>query len=404
MITGMFFGDNMTVEAIKAIIKSIIGVFCLAMAQVPQMANAQVQADESTAPVYQIFPQSVSAARRAVTANGTRPAAENSRVHILPTLTSRFTLPASVRNRTNFYGFNPSKETFSPVLAAPVPGISIAPNDVRGALQNAKDTSAFPPAPPGEWNPANLIIVGGDPDGNTDGLVSAKQVNIYLNCPAHDDSCWGDGKGSITKFQKNLAKSEFITIVDQYVGSKTKGRYPLGLQHFVDESLNIAPWGAPTLLDADAQALAYATASADNNFGFGFIYHVFVPQGTDVCFDNGFSFCYSPDNGATFGFCGYHESFDLNGHHILYSVEPYDPVPGCTVPPMSPTDSQVNILNHETFETITDPDPNFEWNSPVGFGEIGDNCAWNIFSVSMGTKYNIQLEYSNLSFGCRAVP
>jgi hypothetical protein len=99
----------MTVDASKAIIKSVIGVFCLAMAQMPQMANAQVQADESTAPVYQIFPQSVSTARRAVTANGTRPGAENSRVHILPTLlTSRFALPASVRNRTNFYGFNPS--------------------------------------------------------------------------------------------------------------------------------------------------------------------------------------------------------------------------------------------------------------------------------------------------------
>jgi hypothetical protein len=92
----------MTVDT-KAIIKSVIGVFCLATAQAPQMANAQVQADESTAPVSQIFPQSVSAARHAVTANGTRPGAENSRVHILPTLTSRFTLPASVRNRTNFY-------------------------------------------------------------------------------------------------------------------------------------------------------------------------------------------------------------------------------------------------------------------------------------------------------------
>jgi hypothetical protein len=398
----MFGRENsLTNATVKAIATLAIVGFCMAIAQV---ANAQEAAP--AAPVYKISPESASAARRAVTANGKRSGAENSRVHIQPTLTAKSTLSQSVRNRTNFYGFKPSAVPLSPILNAPVPGIQIQPNDVRGSLQKSK--SPFPLAPPGEFNPATLAVTGGDPAGNLTGVVSAQQANIYLNCPAHNDSCWGDGVGSITAFQTNLANSRFITIADQYVGSRTRGRYPLGIQHAIDETIpNLAPWNntTPVLLDSDAQALAFAAASNDNNFGFGFVYHVFVPQGTDVCFDNSFSVCYSPDNNSTFFFCGYHGSFDQNGHHILYSVQPYGPVDGCFVPPMSNTDAQVNILGHETFEAITDPDPNFEWNSIGGFGEIGDICEAGIFAVPLGkTTYNIQLMYSNKGKQCRAVP
>jgi hypothetical protein len=263
-----------------------------------------------------------------------------------------------------------------------------------------------------------LANFGGTP-GNQFGVVSARQANIYLNCPGHDDSCWGDSKGSITTFQANLAKSNFISIVDQYVGVRGRGRYPLGAQFFSDQTLPNAPWGTPTLLDSDAQALAFAAANSTSSFGYGFIYHVFVPQGTDVCFDNSFSMCYSPDHTDTFSFCGYHASFDSGGKHILYSVEPFDPVPGCSVSPQSATDAQVTTLSHEIFETITDPDPPFQWFNQVlgllGVGEIGDEYSVvvglsqfdnpEIFLVSLGSqKYNIQLEYSNKRFGCSAIP
>lgn len=376
----------------------------------PTALPAHAQEAAATPPVLKVSPQSVSAALRAVTANGTRPGAQNSRVHILPTPAARSTLPSSIRNRNNFYGFKPSKETVSPVLQAPVPGLPLEPHTARGAFSKPAAISPFPSAPPGQWNVSTLYplwkLFNDPPPDNKYGVESAKQVNIYLNCPAHDDSCWGDGKGSLTTFENSFSKSKYITIADQYVGKKGKNRYPLGLQHAVDAAIpNMAPWNTPTLLDSDVQALAYAAASSDNNFGYGFIYHVFIPQGTDVCFDNSFSTCYSPENVDTFYFCGYHGSFDLNGHHILYTVEPYAPVEGCIVSPMSNTDAQVSILGHEAFETITDPDPNLQWNSIYGLGEIADICAWNIYSVTLDkSKYNIQLMYSNNGKDCKAVP
>ncbi|HEY8005558.1 MAG TPA: hypothetical protein VIE66_01850 [Methylocella sp.] len=399
----------MKVETAK-IVTWFIAALSLAI-QAPQKANAQDSAQ--TTPVNKLSSQSVSAALHAVKANGTRPVVENSRVHILPTPTARSTLPAIVRNRTNFYGFDPTKATLSPVLTAPVPGISIPPNNIHGALQKAVPS---PAAKLGiEWNPANLLVFGGDPDGNVTGLPSAKQVNVYLNCPTHNDGCWGNGAGSITTFQSNLTKSTFITIVDQYVGATAKGRYPLSSQFFADVVLPVTPWNSstPLLLDSEAQAIAFAAANANNGFGFGFVYHVFVPPGTDVCFDNS-TVCYSPDNLNNFFFCGYHESFDLSGNHILYTVEPWG-VPCTASPVQSATDAQVSVLSHETFETITDPDPNFEWNSPVGIGEIGDNCEPSvgeflygnpeIYPVSLNKHiYNIQLEYSNKGFGCRTMP
>jgi hypothetical protein len=391
----------------KNIKRAIVPVFCVAIAHVPQTVCAE---DAGPAmPVRGISQQSFSAALRAITVNGTRLGAENSRVHILPTPTAGSTLPATVRNRTNFSGFNPAPEKISPILTAPVPGISILPNDIHGALPSAAAAvAAFPT--PGEWNPANLLNFGGT-SGNIFGLVSAKQVNIYLNCPAHDDSCWGDGKGSTTTFQSNLANSNFITIVNQYVGATSRSRYPLSSPFSLDTTLPMVPWNSatPLLLDSAAQAIAFATATANKGYGYGFLYHIFVPPGTDVCFDSSIV-CYSPDNPDNFFFCGYHGSFDNSGHHILYTDEPWG-VP-CAFPGQSATDAQVTTLSHETFEAITDPDPNNQWNSPVSLGEIGDVCRVNpfsplfgIYSVSLGYQnYNIQLEYSNKGFGCRAVP
>lgn len=357
----------------------LTGVLFAATVQLSQMVRAQEVKGVPTSKIANTLKE--------ITANGTRAGAENSRVHILPTQSGILTLSPSVRNRTNFYGFKPSM---------------ISPEGQQGALPGmGQINTAFPV--PGEWNPSNLVDFGGD-SGNTFGLVSTNQTNIYLNCPAHNQSCWGTKSGDITNFQNNLAASVFIHINDQYVGNTSNNRYPLVDQWWADWGLNTAPWGAPTLLDSTAQTIAAVVATNRGNaYGYGNLYHIFVPNGTDVCFDSSYGVCYSPDHGSTFYFCGYHGSFNYNGNHILYSVEPYDPVPGCMVGGMTNTDAQVNVLSHETFEAITDPDPNFQWNSPVGLGEIGDVCAWNIYTVTLNTiKYHIQLEYSNKGFGCRA--
>ena len=83
-----------------------------------------------------------------------------------------------------------------------------------------------------------------------------------------------------------------------------------------------------------------------------------------------------------------------------------------SVPGQSVTNAQVTTLSHEIFETITDPDPNAQWTN-LNFGEIGDTCSIaegaalfhnpEVYSVPIcAQKYNVQLEYSNKSFGCRA--
>src|SRR6266700_5550876 len=59
---------------------------------------------------------------------------------------------------------------------------------------------------------------------------------------------------------------------------------------------------------------------------------------------------------------------------------------GCSSRPGTPNgqlaDSTNNVLSHETFETITDPDGTAWWNSLDNglFGqEIGDECSFIIF-------------------------
>ena len=112
--------------------------------------------------------------------------------------------------------------------------------------------------------------------------------------------------------------------------------------------------------------------------------------------------------------------------HVLLSVEPFQNVDGCSVATPSPNgvlvDSTANVLSHETFETITDPDPpatftdllagNSGWlalNSLTEFGsEIGDVCENPFFQYNPvtlnGKSYEIQPEYSNKFHACAFVP
>ena len=378
----------------------------------PCLATLSILIVAGIAEAQQVMPLSPTTAGQitgALTVNGTRAGAENSRVHILPIPSAFSTLPGVVRNRNNFYGFNPADIKLSPVLPAPVPGLQ-QPAGTPGRLApNASALAAFPAAR--AWNPIDMITYGGW-NGNLYGSTHMVQENIYLDCPAHNDSCWGSGvAGNITNVQKALTTSKFITIVDQYVKSTALYRYTLGTQFYADWQGSLVPalWNSsvPVLLDSTAQALAASASLNDGHYGYGYIFHIFVPNGTDVCFDNSQTVCYSPDNYPTYYFCGYHGSFDYSGRHIIYSVEPYDYVNGCNEYPQTANDAQVSVLTHELFEAITDPDPNYQWNSAdQNYGEIGDMCAWNIFNVALSYTIhpNIQLEYSNRSHACNAQP
>jgi hypothetical protein len=344
--------------------------------------------------------QAAEDAYKALTTDGTKPGADNARVHILPTQSAKANLPASVLSRNNFYGFDLAKHRLSLGIAAP------------DAEADASPRVTFPN--PTAWNPDNLVDQGGYCGTfgcNTYGVTKATLTDIFVNCG--NDSCWGNGKrGNLFAFQNVLNASNFMKIANQYVGDTASNRYPLdGTYWFYSGVSGTVPSGFTNqvLTDGYIQSLVAGVVNADGGKqGYNEAYHIFLPKGMDVCFDSSYSVCYSPDNSSAFAFCGYHGSFDTGSGHVLYTVEPYDAVGGCYLSGQSAEDAQVSVLSHETFETITDPDPNNQWFEPSGssFGEIGDYCAWHIFHVTLttGNAYNMQLEYDNHQNACTASP
>ena len=250
---------------------------------------------------------------------------------------------------------------------------------------------------------------------------SAESHAVYMNpndtCKI--STCWGDPEG----YLRNLGISDFIHVADQYVGLSSSGRYTVGNRAI----FGYTPVKATTpgftdyepFTDADIQTIVHAVASVTGQTGYGHIYHVFLPQGQDECFDSTFSECYSPDNPNTFAFCAYHSSVDFTDiGHVLYTVEPFQNNYGCAVKPGTPNgqlvDSTDNVLNHETFEAITDPDGTAWWNSTnIGlYGEeVADECTfaistgWDVPTVFIGTRlFAVQRIYSNSQHTCSNQP
>jgi hypothetical protein len=231
-------------------------------------------------------------------------------------------------------------------------------------------------------------------------------INSSKSCPV--PQCWGAPLAFLT----DLGKSNFIHVTDQYVGDTASDRYTVGPTFFTSFAKPKTP-----LTDASMAAIAHAVASKGGFSGYGHIVHLFLPPNQDVCFDSTFSVCYSPDNSPTFFFCAYHSSADFTDiGHVLYSVEPYQNVPGCQVKPGTPNgalmDSTNNVLSHELIEAITDPDGSAWFNTANLdnlFAEIGDECSFvsvaaGAFDPSVvqlnGHLYAIQPEYSNQGHVC----
>jgi hypothetical protein len=226
-------------------------------------------------------------------------------------------------------------------------------------------------------------------------------------------SCWGDPEG----FLSDLGQSNFIQVVDQYTGGA--GPYTVSNTHF---TVNYHPNAAP-FTDPDMLAIVHAAAAFTGQAGYGNEYHVFLPPGQDECFNLGYKVCYSPDDPKTFAFCAYHGSADFSDiGHVLYSVEPFQDNFGCSSRPGTPNgqlaDSTNNVLSHEVFETITDPDGTAWWNSLDNgiFGEeIGDECSFLLFTSTAvyfdpsnvtlnGKAYVAQPEYDNAQHACTTAP
>lgn len=251
--------------------------------------------------------------------------------------------------------------------------------------------------------PADLTNFGGVRIG------SGSSVNIYYNCPGNNETCWGNPEG----FQVNLSASKFIHVVDQYVGLRTNNRYPL-FNRFVFENGSITNF---TRTDVEN---AVELAAGLSGIGPEHIFHLFLPQGVDVCSTT--NSCYSPDNPSTFVFCAFHSSTTNTG--ILYTVEPFQNVPGCVLhenvggyPNGQLADSTNSPLSHELFELISDPFLDAwiaESSSPEAGNEVGDICHGPgdgsggtivpTYTLVRGHNYQTQLEYSNFRHGCVVSP
>jgi hypothetical protein len=99
-------------------------------------------------------------------------------------------------------------------------------------------------------------------------------------------------------------------------------------------------------------------------------------------------------------FCGFHDSFDLNGTTAAYAVIPFANCPGCTRG-FSMFDSLTRVVSHELCEAITNPSQGGWFTEPPDGSpgeEIGDLC-------SEGTKplsaFQVQTEFSNKTLSCQ---
>ena len=284
----------------------------------------------------------------------------------------------------------------------------------RHRAASTVNAAAAAPLVPAVRFPADVVFQGGTT------VEAAESHPVYMLPNGHCDiaTCWGNPEG----FLRDLARSLFIHLVDQYTGRTDNNRYTLGQR----AKVNFTPSKTP-LTDNDIVGIVHSVAAKTGEVGLGHIYHVFLPAGTDECFDNTFSVCYSPDNPNTWFFCAYHGSADTDLGHLVYTVEPYQNVMGCNDPPNTPNgqlvDSTNDTLSHELFETISDPDGTGWWNStPSVIGvegeEIGDECVFttappqspppvygdpSVFRIGHHV-YAVQLEYSNAHHGCAGAP
>lgn len=305
------------------------------------------------------------------------------------------------------------------------PGVIHPPYTTPGATNSnthSAQSNRHTPNSNGTVDPNGSTVFALDmtnPDNNPT-VVTAQHHNIYVNLPP---SHWGNPD----QFLADLGQSKFISMVDEYVGSHVPNRYTLGTSFQV-----YRPAAVPgnTVADGFLQAVVHA-AAVQTGSGYGHIYHIYLPQGVDVCYSSA-TICYSPDKPANFVFCALHSAFfffDSLGL-TLFTVEPYQNTTACSVAPGTPNgqtaDSTYDSLSHEVFETITDPVPptpgwtTGSWISRnLNFGEfdlsegleVADACErlvvvdGTLHSASAnillnGNLYSVQAIYSNQQHGC----
>jgi hypothetical protein len=278
-----------------------------------------------------------------------------------------------------------------------LPANTKAARSVPRTILSNKQPRSLPAVPNPGFYPADVTFHGGKI------VQNAEQHLVYFDCSIGPSKCWGNP----ARFLEDLSKSAFVHLVDQYVGTNTSHRYPVGTSVSINQPLQTFVLGQNDIL-----AIVHAAAAKLGlKGGYTDIVHVFLPEDVDTCIDLT-NICYSPDSPPSFVFCAYHGSVDFSDiGHVLYSVEPFQDVSGCQVSSPSPNgqlvDSTASVLSHETFEVITDPDGDAWWADKTlneQFAEIADICEPFATSAPVlivnGKKYKLQLEYSNKYHAC----
>lgn len=241
-------------------------------------------------------------------------------------------------------------------------------------------------------SPFDLTFFGGPV------VAGAEFFNIYVNCTTTVAQCWGTGNLTPTTFLQDLNDSRLIQVADQYNGIHNDGQYS------VAELPTTFAFTNHTAQLSDIFQIVGTAALQTGAVGYHNIYHVFLPQGTDMCISA--TNCYSPDVPSTFQFCAFHGSVTFTGiGHVLFTVEPYQFVGGCVLPTQTRViDGSASTVSHESMETITDPDLD-AWFNALFSNEIGDICFGFRFASRVGhNTYAVQEEYSNANQDCTSGP
>jgi len=237
----------------------------------------------------------------------------------------------------------------------------------------------------------NYVIYWGLPSQSLP--APAYDVNPYaahIDEFLHDVSCCGS--------------PAIVGVLTQYVGGVN---ITYGGSYF--DATGYSPTG--TVTDAQLQAEVRKAQSAMGwTGGLGHNFFVVTGPGEKVC---------DGSSCSNTSFCGYHGTLsDVAGAETAYASIPY-PGSGCLVastqgPTDAVTNTAVNVVSHELFETITDPGVGFGdygWYDAAGY-EIADKCAYiygpisaangqGDFVTTPGNDYLIQEEYSNAASDCR---
>jgi hypothetical protein len=245
---------------------------------------------------------------------------------------------------------------------------------------------------PTDNSPFDLTFFGGKV------IKAATSYTVYVNCvsPSTPVTCWGSGTLSPLSFLQDLQRSTYPQLLNQYIGADATGKFTALALRTTATFANPHSATMQEIFNILSSAVGKTAAS-----GYNTIYHVFLPQGTNMCIDA--TDCYSPDDPANWTFCAFHGSVNFGAKHVLFTVQPWQGVGGCQMPGQTPhglIDATASTLAHELFETITDPDLDGWSNALFGF-EMSDICfGFGSNQLMNGHNYFLQLEWSNALHTC----